>query len=246
MKKIGILILAYVIFIPFFARSQNEGVVPSSNLPMTEKQTSHAVAPPKTDLISTQESSGGAPASIEAPVINEGMYLEPEWIDGKVILTNQNILDSTPLRYDIYHQQVQFVRNGDTIAFAKPEEVASIIMGGRKLIYIDYSEEGKVGKGYFEVLSYGDTRLLLHRIVKYHEQRDPQSNLKEDVFIRENHYYIQKPGEMPTPVEFNRTSVLNAFSDKEAQVQEYIENNKFKMKTLNELKNVLAYYNTLR
>jgi hypothetical protein len=245
MKKIRILILAYVIFIPFLARSQNEGIVPASNVPPTEKQTSHAVTPPKTDLTLTPESSG-APASMEAPLRNEGMYLEPGWTHGRVILTNQNILEDIPLRYDIYHQQVQFIRDGDTVAFAKPEEVASIIMDGRKLVYIEFSDEGKTGKGYFEVLSYGDTKLLLRRIVKYHEQRDPQSNLKEDVFVRENRYYIQKPGEMLTPVEFNRTSVLNAFNDKELQVQEYIENNKLKMKTLEEMKNVLAYYNTLK
>lgn len=245
MKKTGILILAFVLLIPFFARTQNEGIIPASNVPPTEKQTSHTVAPSQTELTLTPESSG-APASMEAPLRNEGMYLEPGWTHGQVILTNQKILEDIPLRYDIYHQQVQFIRDGDTLAFAKPEEVASIIMDGRKLVYIELSDEGKVSKGYFEVLSYGDTRLLLRRIVKYHEQRDPQSNLKEDVFVRENLYYIQKPGEMPIPVEFNRTSVLNAFNDKELQVQEYIETNKLKMKTLEEMKKVLAYYNTLR
>lgn len=244
MKKTRILILAFVIFIPFLARTQNEGIIPASNLPPTEKQTSHTVADPQTKLTLTQESSG-APASMEAPKRNEGMYLEPGWTHGQVILADQNILENMPLRYDIYHQQVQFIRDGDTVAFAKPEEVASIIMNGRKLVYIEFSNEGKVEKGYFEVLSYGDTKLLLRRIVKYHEQRDPQSNLKEDVFIRENHYYIQKPGETPLPVEFNRTSVLNVLNDKELQIQEFMENNKLRMKTLEEIKKVLAYYNTL-
>jgi hypothetical protein len=247
MKKTGIWILAFVLFIPLFARTQNEVTMPASNVPPTEKQTSHAVVSPEPalTLTSTQESSGGAPATSEAPVENEGMYLEPGWTNGEVVLTNQKVLTNIPLRYDIYHQQVQYIRNNDTLAFAKPEEVATIDMAGKKLIYTEFPDEGVVGKGYFEILSNGDTRILLHPVVKYHEERDPESNLKQDVFVRENHYYIQKPGKMPEQVEFNHKSILNVFSDKEPQVQEFIENNRYRMNTLDELQKVVAFYNSL-
>src|SRR5512138_479712 len=109
MKRYGKMILAFVMFIPFFARTQNEGIVPASNVPATVKQTSNAVTPPQTELTLTPGTSG-SPASMEAPLRDEDMYLEPGWTHGQVILTNEKILENIPLRYDIYHQQVQFIR----------------------------------------------------------------------------------------------------------------------------------------
>ena len=55
-------------------------------------------------------------------------------------------LDNILLRYDIYHQQIQFIRENDTLAFSKPEEVKCFIFDNRKFVYADFQSNGVIGK----------------------------------------------------------------------------------------------------
>jgi hypothetical protein len=240
------MILAIFLIMPFIARSQNEGIKASSNPKSTEQSPMHPRATQEMAQMQGKSTTGGAPNPSINSYKTEGIYLEPGWAPGRIMLSDMSIVDNILLRYDIYHQQIQFIRDEDTLAFSKPEEVKCFMLGDNKFIYTDYQENGIVGKSYFELLSDGDCKLLLHRSVKYHLVSDSQSDKPDDQYVRECQYYLSKNGEVAKPIRACRKGVLCAFNDKEEQVKTFIDDNDMKMNTCDQLKEVVAYYNSLQ
>jgi hypothetical protein len=245
MKRSILMVLACVFILPFAARSQNEGIKAVSNPVPVEKQSMHTKITQEMALVQEQGTKGGAHSPSAISEKNDGMYLEPGWMPGKVMLNDRSVIDNILLRYDIYHQQIQFIRENDTLAFAKPEEAEYFIFDDRKFIYSDFQSNDIIGKRYFEVLSDGNCKLLLHRTVKYHLDPDAHSNLADDLYIRESEYYILKKGDIAKPVSAGRKSMLCAFKDKEEQVKEFIKDNNLKMNTCDQMQQVVEYYNSL-
>lgn len=244
MKTAVISFLVIFIFIPVLLRSQNEGVKnvaasqAKSNPPMYSKTTQ--------PMAMVQEAGTKGGTSTETGYINYGgMYLEPGWVNGFVVLRDQTLLENVQLRYDIYHQQMQFVRNDDTLAFRDPEELLLLSLDGKRFMHAQYQNDHIIGSGYFEILSDGDCQLLLRRSIKYHMSPESKPRLDEDVYVAENGYYILKDGEIAKPVRACKKSVLCAFEDKKDQIKDYLEQNKLKMKTCDDLIRVVDYYNSL-
>jgi hypothetical protein len=245
MKKSIILILAFVIFIPFLARTQNEGIKASSSPTPTENPGVQPVPSQNMSLFASQGPVGGAGNSADMLYQSGSIYLEPGWVPGQVVLRDESTLDNVLLRYDIYNQQLQFIKEKDTLAFSKPEEVSYFLLDGKKFIYTDFLDNGLIKKGFFELITDDNCKLMIHRIIKYHMDADSHPNLKDDVYVRESQYYVMKPGDVARYVTTGRKSVLNALKDKEPQIQEFIDSRKMKMNTFGDLKEVIAYYNTL-
>jgi hypothetical protein len=197
-------------------------------------------------MIQQQGTSGGAPCPAGLSSENATCYLEPGWTKGRVLLSDNNSLEDILLRYDIYHQQLQFIREEDTLAFAKPEEVKCFMLGDRHFIYADYQIDDLIGHGYFEIASEGSCRLLVRRTVKYHVAPESKPILDEDIYVRECTYFISKNGETARPVKLSRKSVLSTFPDKEEQVRQYMEEHEIKMIDCHQLKEVVDFYNSLK
>jgi len=102
-----------------------------------------------------------------------------------------------------------------------------------------------IGKGYLELVTEGYCKLLIRHTVKYHVSPEDKPNLEEDIYIRECTYYISIDNEMARQIRPNKTSVLNAFEDKESQVKQFMTDHNMKMNTCEQLKAVVDYYNTL-
>jgi hypothetical protein len=245
MKRTVLMILVCFIISPFISRAQNEGIKPVANPSPDQKTAMYSKNTREMADMQEHSTTGGAPCPTSLSAENSACYLEPGWATGKVLLKDNSILENIMLRYDIYDQQFQFIRENDTLAFANPEEVKSFILDGRTFIYREYQFEGVNGKCYFEVLSDGNCQLLVRRTVKYHVSPETKPNLKEDIYIRECTYYISKNGKTAKPIKACRKGVLCAFSDKEDQVKQFMNDNNMKMTTCDQLKEVVEYYNSL-
>jgi hypothetical protein len=245
MKRTILMILVCLIISPFISSSQNEGIKPVANPAPSQKAPMHNRTTREMAAMQEQSSTGGAANPTGLPVENATCYLEPGWAQGRVTLIDNSVLDPIMLRYDIYDQQLQFIRESDTLAFAKPEEVVSFVLDNRNFVNIDYQKDDEIKKGYLEVLSEGNCQLLVRRIVKYHVTPETKPNLDEDVYVRESTYYISKNGETAKPIKACRKGVLCMFSDKEEQVKQFMNDNNMKMNTCDQLKEVVEYYNSL-
>jgi hypothetical protein len=196
--------------------------------------------------IQTSQSTGGGGAAGNYMVYDQsGMYLEPGWAKGYVVLKDKSMLEDIQLRYDLYNQQMQFVREGDTLAFSSPGELDYLYIGERKFIYSEFKCEKGIRNGYFEVLHEGECPLFIHRYIRYHLDPEDRPTLTNDVYIRECCYFVKKPGQPAEPVKANRKSILCVFKDREEDIAKFMDDNHLSGKTCDELKLVIAFYNSL-
>jgi hypothetical protein len=245
MKRSLVVILAIFLFYPLGTRSQNEGIKPVSNPAPAEKEPMHSRATREMAFINQQAPGGVSPCPAGLPSGNTSCYFDSKWASGRVMLSDNSIIEDVQLRYDLYHQQLQFIKDGDTLAFAKPDEVKCFMLGTHHFIYSGYILEDKQGKGFFEVVADGSCQLLLRRTIQYHGTPESNPDLQEEVYLRDCSYYISKNGNVASQVRLNKKSVLSAFSDKEEQVRQFMEENKIKMNACDKLVKVVDYYNSL-
>lgn len=245
MRTFSVLILACSIMLAFEARSQNQGVKSLSNPAVPDISANQVQSTQDITMLQGLNTSGGSttPSSLSEGATD--MYLEPGWVNGKVYLTDDKELNNIILRYDIYNQQIQFIDNDDTLAFANPEEVDYFLLGDRKLIYSDYDKNGIVKNGIFEVLSEGPCKLLVRHAVKYHINGEVAEGCNENQYIRDCEFYLLKDNSPAMPIKATRKSILSALNDKEDEVRSFIRENHLKVNTCGELKQVLSFYNSL-
>jgi hypothetical protein len=173
------------------------------------------------------------------------MYLMDDWCTGTVVLYDNTVFSGIKLRYNVYFQQMQFIEDGDTLAFANPDEIKSIIMDGREFIHCDYLDEGTIRKGYFEIIVEGNCRLLARNVVSYHEKDVAGINCTRDVFYKSCNFYLKKEDRPATAISCKKRAVCRALSDKEGQIKAFVRENRLRLKTKEEVARVVQYYNTL-
>ncbi|MEA3478421.1 MAG: hypothetical protein U9R60_09600, partial [Bacteroidota bacterium] len=117
------------------------------------------------------------------------IYFTREWKEGVAFLKDGTVLEGRLYRYNIYAQQMQFIHEDDTAAFAKPEELASLTFDDHKFVYTTYKAEQEVKNGYFEVLTRGRCQLLLRREITYHLVDDLDDGKMDDSYVLEQSYY---------------------------------------------------------
>ena len=244
MKAQVLIILAAIIIFPLVARTQIEGGKLEPGTQSERQVTNPQLAQQDAASIQATQPSGGGTGNYMV-YDQSGMYLEPGWTKGYVVLSDKSMMEDVMLRYDIYHQQMQFIREDDTLAFSNPLEVDYLYLGQRKFVYCDYLSNNALLKGYFEVLHEGECPLYVHRYIRYHLDPEERPTLNTDVYVRECGYYVKKQGQPAEPIKPNRKSILCVFKDKETEVAKFMDDNHLSGKTCDELKLVIAFYNSI-
>lgn len=190
---------------------------------------------------------GGIPGEkLDLPGIEGPIYIGSDWPAGKVILRNGSTINNYLLRYDILADQMQFVSGKDTLAFASPKELSSVTFGGHTFIYEAFQCENTIRQGYFELIEPGKNRLLLKRLVTYQipDEEKPEVKSATKYFVDEC-YFISKPDKLASKVMCNRKSVLTLLNEHNAEIEEYLRVTGNKVKSTDDLKKLVAYYNAL-
>jgi hypothetical protein len=190
---------------------------------------------------------GGLPGSHLSLNGEEGeIYIGSDWPLGTIVLSNGGVIDNYFLRYDILADQMQFISGKDTLAFASPRELNTISFGGHTFIYDSYQCENTIRMGYFELIEPGKNKLLLKRLVTYQlpDAKNPNDSQLNRYYIDEC-YFVSKPGKPANKIMCNRKSALSYLNDHSDEIDEYLKITGNKVKTPDDLKKLVAYYNTL-
>jgi hypothetical protein len=200
---------------------------------------------------STVQHSGGLSGEMSLKGTPGSPYLFDEWLDGTIIMKDKNPVKGKKYRYNLYTQQMQFIEGNDTVAIANPEDIEQISFGGKTFIFTSYDAPEKTGKGYFELISEGNCRILKKWVVLYHvvdEQEAGQmsSSADKSEFLRDCNCYLQF-GETPAmKASHNKKELLPCFKEDQDKVEAFMKQNNIKMKTENDLKAVVDYYNKIQ
>ena len=199
----------------------------------------------------TGTSSIGMDASSSSLTTKEAMiegtegniYLGADWPDGTISLRDGSFIKGRYFRYDIYADQMQMTDGSDTVAIARPEEIHNLAFGGHTFIYHPFECSGLVKQGYFEVIVPGKTELLLKRSVTFHLKGEENAG-KEKYFVSDC-YFLKKGDSPAVKVMCNKKSALEAMCEHKDEIESYIRKTGRKVKTPEDLKQLVVYYNSI-
>lgn len=175
-------------------------------------------------------------------------YLNPEWQLGVIVMKDQSVIENLPMRYNLYTQQIQFVKEGDTMAVGNPEDISKIRIADKEFVYLEYLDNNLIKSGYFEVRQEGTCRLLKRWKAMYHlsdENSENEDDETTDTFIKDCHCYLQFGDRPAFSASHNKNQLIASFGDKSDRVKDFMKKSNIKLKDEEDLKMVVKFYNSL-
>ncbi len=191
-------------------------------------------------------------------------FLNEEYQIGSII--NGTTIMEAPIRYNAYYDHFQVLdENKKKGAVLKSQNVKIKLNGktyhlltyevtvqDKALYYLPQNKNQKLNgnkkEGYFCALSDGETVLYsktTKRVPKFKLQDHGYTQFAPTDFVILTHYYIKRKHRPAVRVKLSKKEILYALNDKYNDVRAYIKKNKLKAKTLEEVIQIISYYDTL-
>lgn len=207
-------------------------------------ESSTAIKSSVSSQANTTPSSGSILFRNELKGVKSKIFLGENWPLGTIVLQNGSIIDNYNLRYNILADQMQFIAAGDTLAFANPTEIQTVMFDGHSFVYCTYVCDNSLKQGFFEILEHGRNKLLLKRMVMYHIE-DVEKADKDGDYLVENCFFIEKGNSPAEKIACNKKKALNVLSNHAPEIKSYMKKTGNKVKTVDDLRKLVAYYNSL-
>ena len=155
-------------------------------------------------------------------------------------------------RLDLYKQIIQIKLKGDTVKMVLPGTIAEIIFNDTVQLLpkeykfqTGYPEIDNLNRNnFYQVLSDGNVTLLRSSIKKINKIKNEMSGeLSSQFDIYEDHYLYVKY-EMKR-VKKDKEYILNLLADKRKELESYIITQKMNFKSMDSIKKLIDYYNSL-
>lgn len=170
-----------------------------------------------------------------------------DWTEGELLLQDQSIIEGRLYRYNMCSQQMQFIHNGDTVAIAVPEEVERLTFADHTFVYDSFQKDGKVQKGWLELMVDGECQLLAYHWIAYKYVEDTDDcgvrYSTERNFLKDA-YFVKKGEKVAVLIPESKKRFLEMMSDKDVDLKTYMKNNKLKVCKEQDLEQLITYYNT--
>ncbi len=175
-------------------------------------------------------------------------YLDQEFKLGQWFLNGKKQKELA-MRYDAYHDAVQFLQDEQKVYLSKSKDIEAQI-DGKTFQYIDYLDHSNLKSGYFSPLNDGETLLYLRIIKTIKGPVDPENGytqFKPPTFETSVLYYIKPKGKPATPLlGLSRKEVFAVLWDKYSELRTYARERKLNVRDEAEAVAILAYYDQLK
>ncbi len=187
--------------------------------------------------------SGGVNDNLPANL--EGSpYLTDDFVSGMVYTENEKPYPAM-MRYNAYQDEMQIQgNNGISTLFMRDYVWAKV--GGEMFKIESYEKGSGTSKGYFVQMNEGETRLLKRYKKVFMEAEPATSSYTTDKparFDDDIRYYLAREGSPAKEIKLRKKDIEKFLESKEAQ--DYIKKNKLKLKTEEELLQLINYLNAL-
>lgn len=175
-------------------------------------------------------------------------YLFENWTKGEVTLSDGKNYKDIDLKYDQIEGIVFFKgKNGADLGFTSIVKSFILYPNNVAMSFIIVPEIKEVEKDpYFEVLTDGKKVKFLKKTMKViREGKAYGSATSTKTFADNTAYYLLKADGTYTKIKKDKKAIMNALSDKSAEVEQYIKDNKTNFKEETSVAAVVNYYNTL-
>ncbi len=180
--------------------------------------------------------------------ISGSPYLDSEYKPGTVTTDDNAVYKDIPLRYNCFNDIMEFEKDNKSYELLPKEKIKRIEFGGQVFIYKDIEGEGNNDKSFFQLLTEGKADLLARFGIKFYEAEelrgfaDPKPARFDD--FSETYYLSIDNG--PAQMIGNNKKLVKAFGDKQREIGNFISKQKLSAKKVDDLKKIVAYYNSLK
>jgi hypothetical protein len=179
-------------------------------------------------------------------------FLANDWKYGTLVLNTSRRYDSVRIRLNLYSQQVHFLNSSNLeVALDKgyikevllPDGKAGVT-GGLHFQNGFPPVDEQDANNFYQVLVQGKMWLLLSiRKIVAQDKDEMAGEVRKEYKAYEDYYAYD--GKTMQRIRKDKTFVENLLADKKDKVEAFIVENKFKLRSIDEIRRVIEYYNTL-
>ena len=159
---------------------------------------------------------------------------------------------SISARLDLYKQMVQIKLNGDTAKYILPGNISEIVfydtIQGKPVSYkfqAGYSAVDNLTKNtFYQILSNGKAELLKSSVKKINKLKNDMTGEMSSQFDNYEDHYLYVKYEMKR-LKKDKDFILDLLSDKRKELETYITDQKINFKSIESIKKLIDYYNSL-
>lgn len=180
------------------------------------------------------------------PDIKGSPYENDEFIKGVAVAFSDMIYNDVLLRLNIYNDQIEFKNDkGEILGIVNPDYFRYFEFNDLKIQYLPYYVGKKILKSYFFVKEEGEATLLFKPKVTFEEATKPAAyqEAKPAAFKRIPDEIFIKKGNEPAVEITNKKSLIEALSEKEQSISNFLKENKIKTSDPEDILKVVKYYN---
>jgi len=156
------------------------------------------------------------------------------------------------LRYNAFNDEIEMKEENNQIISLLKRNYIKASLGEKKFGIYSFIKDNVVKQGYFIELTDADTNkaILLKRhkkvLLKAQEATSSYKKGSPARLIDEESYYLKIDESPAKLIKLNKKSILPFLKTKSKKVNEFISDNKFKLKKETELITLINYYNSLQ
>ena len=185
----------------------------------------------------------------EKTLIEGSMYLDDEFAPANLVMTNRQVLTQVFLRYNVFRDQMEMIRENDTLLITKPGEVGLITIGREQFRWLPFEGRDTVAHGYFEVVSEGFYRLLVRRVMLFEPANPPYTALQigneYDRFVPLEFLYLQVGDEPAVRLKRSSAFLQKTFGSQWPAIKEFIKTANLSLRKRPDAERVVRYCNSL-
>lgn len=223
-------------------------VIISSVVKFSNAQVSYEIRQAMDFFRTNKAMSGDWKKTLTEADIKGSPYAIDEFVVGTIYTIQKLQYVDIPMRYNIYNDQLEFKNpEGEVMAVAAPEVIETVELGNIKMVYQPYSVSKKIRKGYFSVIDKGKASLYLRQEIVFKEATEPGAYKEAEPAKfekRPDEYFIQV-GTSEAKLVDNKKDLLEAFPDKQGELEGFIKKNKIKPNSREDLIELVHFYNSL-
>lgn len=160
--------------------------------------------------------------------------------------TINDLKETVFLRYNMFKDEMEFTKNGNVYYMNKNKDIVitfkNLNSTYKTLFYKDKLQ-------YFQIHNQGDNQLLSKQIVSYLEPKPAATSYqkaKPADFKRESDkYYVKFQDNSIVELPTRKKNFYEVFGNNSQEIKKFVKANKISIKDINDLKQVINYYNTL-
>lgn len=217
----------------------------------------HCQTPLKLSVVDDRVSPGNILELPRKPPKTDGTYmLYDEWIEGEVVLINEQAVKRVPLKYDLYNNWLE-IKTSDDVKICPSTFLSKFIINddlGKERTFLNIrqfrSSENENLEGVFrEIVSFPNKEIMLvarpYAFIKeatYVPALD--MGTRNNKVIKKEAYYIISNG-MYQKLPKNKKDFFKVFQEDSNKVQQYATVNKLSFKKESGIKKLLEFYDSL-